>query len=96
VPLVQGQALGVAHPAVVSLPGGGALAAYDVSPDGKRLIRVAQLLPNGEIGAEQQIPGSEDGKYPQLAVLDSSRAVVAWTESKGEGSRMRLAVVALR
>ena len=96
VPLVQGRALGVAHPAVVSLPRGGALAAYDVSPDGKRLIRVAQLLPNGKVGAEQQIPDSEDGKYPQLAVLDSSRAVVAWTESKGEGSRMRLAVVALR
>lgn len=96
VPLVQGQALGVAHPAVVSLPQGGALAAYDVSPDGKRLIRVAQLLPNGKVGAEQQIPGSEDGKYPQLVVLDSSRVVVAWTESKGEGSRMRLAVIALR
>jgi BNR repeat-like domain len=96
VPLVQGQALGVAHPAVVSLPRGGALAAYDVSPDGKRLIRLAQLLPSGKLGAEQQVPGSEDGKYPQLAVLDSGTAVVAWTEAKGEGSRMRLATVTLR
>jgi hypothetical protein len=95
VPLVQGQALGVAHPAVVSLPKGGALAAYDVSPDGKRLIRVAQLLPSGEVAVQQQVPGSEDGKYPQLAVVDSTTAVVGWTESKGEGSRLRLARIAL-
>jgi hypothetical protein len=95
VPLVQGQALGVAHPAVVSLPTGGALAAYDVSPDGKRLIRLAQLLPSGKVGAEQQVPGSEDGKYPQLAVLDSTTAVLAWTESKGDGSRLRLARISL-
>ena len=96
VPLVQGQALGVAHPAVVSLPKGGALAAYDVSPGGKRMIRLAQLLPSGKLGAQQQVPASEDGKYPQLAVLDSTSAVVAWTESKGEGSAIRLARVALR
>jgi hypothetical protein len=95
VPLVQGKALGVAHPAVVSLPGGGALAAYDVSPDGKRLIRVAQLLPSGKVGAQQQVPGSEDGKYPQLAVLDSTTGVVVWTESRGDGSRLRLARISL-
>ncbi len=96
VPLVLGQALGVAHPAVVSLATGGALAAYDVSPDGRRMIRLAQLLPSGKVGAEHQVAGSEDGKYPQLAVVDNTRAVVAWTETKGEGSRMRLAVVTLR
>ena len=96
VPLVQGQALGVAHPAVVSLPSGGALAAYDVSPDGKRLIRVAELLSSGKVAAQQQVPVSEDGKYPQLAVPDSTTAVVAWTESKEEGSRIRLGLVTLR
>jgi hypothetical protein len=96
VPLVQGQSLGVAHPVVVSLPGGGALAAYDVSPDGGRLIRLAQLLPSGEVGAQQHVPGSEDGKYPQLAALDSGTAVLAWTESKGEGSRVRLVSVSFR
>jgi hypothetical protein len=95
VPLVQGQTLGVAHPAVVSLPRGGALAAHDVSPDGKRMIRLAQLLPSGKVAAQQEVPGSEDGKYPQLAVLDSSTAIVAWTESEGEGSRLRLADVTL-
>ncbi|HET6778084.1 MAG TPA: hypothetical protein VFH26_04300 [Gemmatimonadales bacterium] len=95
VPLVQGEALGVAHPAVVSLPGGGALAAYDVSPDGKRLIQLARLLPGGTLGAQQQIPGSDSGKYPQLAVVDSTTAVVGWTEAEGEGSRMRLARIDL-
>jgi hypothetical protein len=96
VALVRGQTLGVAHPAVVSLPKGGALASYDVSPDGKRMIHVAQLLPNGKVGAQQQIPNSEDGKYPQLVALDSSTAVVGWTEARGEGSRIRLALVSLR
>jgi hypothetical protein len=96
VALAQGQALGVAHPAVVSLPQGGALAAYDVSPDGKRLIRLARLLPSGKLGTQQQVPGSEDGKYPQLAVLDSTTAVLAWTESRDEGSRIRLASISLR
>ena len=96
VPLIQGEALGVAHPAVVSLPGGGALAAYDVSSDGKRLVQLARLLPTGTVGAAYRIPGSEDGKYPQLAVLDSNSAVVGWTESKGQGSRMRLARIDLR
>jgi hypothetical protein len=95
VPLVQGEALGVAHPAVVSLPGGGALAAYDVSAHAKRLIQLARLLPSGILGPQHQVPGSEDGKYPQLAVLDSSTAVVAWTEAKGEGSRLRLARISL-
>jgi hypothetical protein len=95
VPLVQGEALGVAHPAVAALPRGGALAAFDVSPDGKRLIRLAQLLPSGTVGAQQQISGSEDGKYPQLAVLDSTTAVVGWTEARGDGSKMRLAQISL-
>jgi hypothetical protein len=93
--LVKGQSLGVAHPAVAALPGGGALAAYDVSPDGRRLIRVAQMLPGGRMGAQQAIPASEEGKYPQLAVLDSTTAVVAWTEAQGEGSSMRMARIRL-
>jgi hypothetical protein len=96
VPLVQGQALGVAHPAVVSLPMGGALAAYDVSPEGKRMIRVAQLRPSGEVAVQQQVPGSEEGKYPQVAVLDSGTAVIGWTEARGEGSTIRLARISLK
>ena len=95
VPLVQGPGVGVAHPAVVSLPTGGALAAYDVSPDGKRAIGVVQLLRSGKVGARIQVPGADDGKYPQLAVLDSNTAVVGWTEARGEGSRIRLARIDL-
>jgi hypothetical protein len=67
-----------------------------VSPDGKRLIRLARLLPSGKVGGQQEVPGSEDGKYPQLAVVDSTTAAVAWTESKDEGSRVRIALVSLK
>ena len=96
VPLVTGQGLGVAHPAVAALPAGGALAAYDVSSDGKPLIRLARLLPNGRIAGSVQIDGSEGGKYPQLAMLDDTTAVVAWTSSAGNGSRIGLARLHLR
>jgi hypothetical protein len=80
---------------VAALPDGGALAGHDVSPDGKRLIHLVQMLPSGKVAVQQEVPGSEDGKYPQLTVLDSTTAVVGWTEVKGEGSRMRLARISL-
>ena len=91
VELATGQGLGVAHPAVASLPDGGALAAYDVSPEGDRRIGLAHLLSTGKLESQIQIPGSEDGKYPQLAVLDSSTAIVGWTAQAGNGTRVRLA-----
>jgi hypothetical protein len=93
--LVRGKALGVAHPAVAALPQGGALAAYDVSPNGGRLIRIAQLLPNGRIAVQTEIEGSKDGKYPQLAVLDSATAILGWTEAAGDVTKMRLVRISL-
>lgn len=96
VALVAGQGLGVAHPAVAALPAGGALAAYDVSADGKPRIRVARLLSNGGVAGRVAVDGSEGGKYPQLALLDDSTAVVAWTSSAGDGSTIRLARLHLR
>ncbi len=97
VPLVQGQSLGVAHPAVGSLPNGGALAAYDVSPGGKRTIHVAHLSPSGSVVSSQRdIPGSQDGKYPQLAIVSDSVAVIGWTVVNGERSQLRLARINLR
>lgn len=94
--LVRQEGLGVAHPAVAALPRGGALAAYDVSPGGTRRIGLAQLLPDGRIVAQAEIEDSEGGKYPQLAVLDDSTAVVGWTAMVGEASALRLARVSLR
>jgi hypothetical protein len=96
VDLVTGRGLGVAHPAVVALPDGGALAAYDVAAHGKRQISLARLLPNGSVGGRLVVEGSEEGKYPQLAVLNDSVAVVAWTRSNGDRSEVKLAQVHAR
>jgi hypothetical protein len=96
VELVSGPAIGVAHPAVAALPDGGALAAYDVSRDGTRRIRVARLLPDGRIAGRVAVDGSEGGKYPQLAILGDTTAVVAWTSTVGDGSQMGLARLHLR
>jgi hypothetical protein len=96
VELISGPALGVAHPAVASLPDGGALAAYDVSRHGERVIRIARLGADGRKRGAVTVHGSEGGKYPQLAVLNDTLAVVGWTASVGEGSEVRLARVTLR
>lgn len=96
VELISGPALGVAHPAVSALGDGGALAAYDVSADGVRSIRIARVGPNGRVVGRDVVAGSEGGKYPQLAILGDTAAVVAWTASVGEGSQMRLARLQLR
>ena len=93
VELVSGPAIGVAHPAVAALPDGGALSGYDVSTDGTRRIRLARLLPDGRIAGRAEVDGSEGGKYPQLAILNDTTAVVAWTSSVGDKSLMRLARV---
>lgn len=94
--LVTGRGLGVAHPAVAALPDGGALAAYDVADGGKRQISVARVLPSGRVGERRVVDGSAEGKYPQLAVLNDTTAVVAWTSSVGDGSRMGMARLHLR
>jgi hypothetical protein len=94
--LVTGRGLGVAHPAVVALADGGALAAYDVAADGERRISIARLLPGGRLAGRMAVDGSEGGKYPQLAVVDDSTAIVGWTTSVGEGSRFGLARARLR
>ncbi len=95
VALARGRALGVAHPSVIALPGGGALAAYDVTPEGKRQIRIARLRPDGTIAAAREIEGSEGGKYPQIAVVDSNTAILGWTGEEGERSKVQLVKVGL-
>jgi hypothetical protein len=96
VELISGPALGVAHPAVTPLPDGGALAAYDVSTDGERNIRIARLGSGGRIVGQISVDGSKNGKYPQLAVLSDSVALVGWTEWSGDKPRVRLTRVRLR
>lgn len=96
VEVAGGEALGVAHPAVAALPGGGAIAAYDVSGDGIRRISLARLLLDGRVAARTVVEDSEGGKYPQIAVLNDSTAVVGWTAWSGESFKLRLARVQLR
>jgi len=78
---------------VAALPDGGALAAYDVSAEGVRMIRIARIGPDGRILARGVVTGSDGGKYPQLAILGDTAAVVAWTATVGDGFQMRLARV---
>lgn len=96
VELISGPALGVAHPAVSGLGNGGALAAYDVSVDGVQSIRIARVGPDGRVVGRDVVPGSEGGKYPQLAILGDTAAVIAWTARVGDESQMRLARLQLR
>jgi hypothetical protein len=93
VDLATGRGLGVAHPAVVALPDGSALAAYDVAADGKRRISLARVRSGSRLAGRLVVEGSEDGKYPQLVLLNDSVAVVGWTTSSGDAPEIRLARV---
>jgi hypothetical protein len=94
--LVSGPRVGPSHPAVVELADGGALAGYDLMENGERRIGVARVLPTGVVADRVWLDDSDGGKYPQLAVLGDTLAVVAWTQPKGDGSEVRLARVHLR
>lgn len=94
--LVTGSRVGATHAAVAPLEDGGALTAYDLTADGDRRIGVARVLPSGSLGERIEVPGSDEGKYPQLAVLDDTTAIVAWTAAVGDGSEVRLARLDLR
>jgi hypothetical protein len=91
--LVTGPRVGPAHPAVAVLKDGGALAAYDLTAKGERRIGVARLRPDGTVRGRVWVSGSDGGKYPQLAVVSDTAAVIAWTQPAGAGSTLRLARV---
>jgi hypothetical protein len=69
--------------------------ATDVGTDGGRAIRIARLRPDGRIGAAVTVPGSTEGTYPQLALVNDGSALVAWTAPEGEATRLRMARVAV-
>ncbi|HEU4473546.1 MAG TPA: hypothetical protein VFR72_01850, partial [Gemmatimonadales bacterium] len=94
--LVTGRKVSTARAAVAALADGGALAAWDITADGERRISVARLGADGTMLGSTTLADSKDGKYPQLAVLGDSTAVLAWTGTVGERSRMRLARVTWR
>lgn len=96
VPLLVRPSLPPAHVAVAGLPDGGALGAYDVDAEGKRLVTVAWVSPQGTLRSQAAVHRSERGSYPQLVTFGQDRALLAWTETGDGGSRVRVARVRLR
>lgn len=88
--LATARTMATAH-ASVALAAGGVLAAYDMSPKEGRAIRLAYVDGNGQLRQQVAIPASASGQYPQLAVLDDSTAVVAWTQDASvRAARLRI------
>ena len=86
-----------AHPAVIALPAGGALVAFDVGEKGGREIRLTRLGPDGEVLGVQTVAGSAGGRNPQLALAGDGAALLAWTAPGGErdDGTVRLARISL-
>ena len=86
-----------AHPAIVALPGGGALVAFDVGADGGREIRLARVGADRTVRDTLTVAGSAGGRNPQLALAGDGAAVIAWTApgGAGEDGTVRLARISL-
>src|SRR5689334_4299412 len=95
VPLVAGSTLPAVHGSVVALAGGGALAAFDATSDGRRAIGVAELGADGRVAGQSSLRDSDGGLYPQLTAVSERAVVVAYTARTGEHQELRLARVAL-
>jgi hypothetical protein len=89
--LAVARTLATAHASVAIAGQGAVLAAWDMSPDGHRMIQLARIDAAGRLARTISVPGSTDGRYPQLEVLGDSTAVVAWTQ----GDSVRVARVHL-
>ena len=93
--LVGGARVGPSHPAVAALRDGGALAAYDVTSSGERRIGVARLRADGSVAGRVWVNHSDGGRYPQLAVVGDTMAVVSWTGGTGDSPRVRMARISV-
>ena len=72
---------------------GGAVIVWDVGPDGKPALFVAHIAPDGRAGPPVAVAGSAGADHPEAATLGDGRAVVAWTERRGDATRVRLVTV---
>ena len=95
-PLVTGAHLPPSHAATAALADGGALAAFDVAADGSRSISVARIAPDGSLEWKETVPGSDGGRYPQVALAADGAALIAWTGNGASGTEIRLARVPRR
>jgi hypothetical protein len=75
----------------------GPVLAFDVDSTGAQTVTIAQIDPDrGSVRARAQVPGSDGGRYPQLAVVHGSRDVLlAWTFGEASASQIRMARVSL-
>lgn len=91
-PLVEGPAVGVSNPSLTVLQDRGAVVTTNVAADGRRVISVYGVSPEGrEPTFALEIPDSEGGTHPQIVSAGTDRVVVAWTESRNGVQRVRLA-----
>ena len=95
VELVSGSRVGPSHPAVAALRDGGALAAYDMTARGERRIGVTRLGPDGAVKGRAWLNDSDGGKYPQLAVVGDTTAIISWTGGTADNPRVRMARISL-
>ncbi len=93
VPVFTGDHVPTAHPAVVALADGGALVAYDIGPEGARLIRLARITADGRRGAAADVAGSRGGAYPQLVRTSADAVILAYTVTSGDARQVRAARV---
>jgi len=91
VAVVSGASVGIAHPAVVARDNGRTVVAYNVDAEGRRLILLSGIDEEGRVAFQVEVPDSEGGTHPQLALLPDGGIVVAWTESRAGLQRLRLA-----
>ncbi len=94
-PVITGEAVGVAHPSVAALRGGGALVSQNVAEDGRRVIVITRLSASGEVLATHEVAGSDGGTHPQLLSPDDHGVVLAWTRSRDGREELGLARVEL-
>jgi hypothetical protein len=88
VPLITGAALPAAHPAIAA-NGNQVWVAINLDGRGGRTLTIARIDQDQKVGLFQ-MPESEGADHPQL-IAWQDRAIVAWTEKKGDGSSIKLA-----
>jgi len=90
-PIATGDAIPIAHPDVIALDDGSAVIARNVDAEGRRVVGLTGVSPDGSVTFALEIPGSEGGTHPQLARSQSGHLLVAWTESREGLQQIRMA-----
>ena len=90
VTLLQADQLPAAHLALMKR-GDDVLVAYALNAQGQRELTLARVGSDGKV-VQKSVDGTQGADHPTL-IESGDRAVVAWTEKRGEGSIVRLGAV---